>query len=639
MVQYIAAAPQKVSITIPALSTTATATISAAVGKQFIIWNGETTSATTVLSESLASITISGTTITATRQLGTVGAITAVLTVIDATSSLVTSVQTGTLSITTGNATGTATISAVNASNTVLQYLGYSNTQATFSGGTACSLSYSGTTVTGTVQSTSTGTTTLAFTVIEFTGAALNSSVQAFTKTWTSSGTSSTQTITSVTANNSILFYGGSRTVVSRDYQYAQLTNATTVTLNCGSALSNSITMGFYVAEFISGVWQSAVQRGTISLASVTSNTATITGTNANANINFLGFAQTSGATQQYDIIETDLVYTSPTVTAARNTGTGTIVIAYEAWDWSTSADGNTVTETITETDSETILSTGNVSFTETETETDSAIAKTTSTPLLFTETQTETDSYTSLIILTNSLIETNTASDVFSVIATQITTKSENNTTTDSIIGAATGLTNLNESGNATDTHLGIASGLGLLTETDIESDLYDSSQTQPGANTTTETVTETDSQTVVAIDSDVISENIAANDNYDSQLIPAPVTSTIPIQTGSGDDPWKRYLLWLERKKRKQFRQRATQAGISKPEAVKIAEIATAQVKKQEIELKTPYYAAIEQNEQLARHAAQLAINQIYEAIWEENVRKQYEQDEEDEFFMMMM
>src|SRR5581483_2466506 len=94
--------------------------------------------------------------------------------------------------------------------------------------------------------------------------------------------------------------------------------------------------------------------------------------------------------------------------------------------------------------------------------------------------------------------------------------------------------------------------------------------------------------------------------------------------ISTGSGDDPWKRYLLWLERKKRKQFKRRAEHAKIPVKEAVKIAEIAAIQVKRQEIELKTPYYAIINQNGEITKHQAQIAINQIYEQIWEQKVRE---------------
>lgn len=325
---------QTFSITLPALSLTGTATINAAVGTQFIIWGGEQTDVATNISESLVHLTISGTTITATRQLATVGAVTVVGTVVDGTASLITSVQTGTITVTAGNASNTATINAVNASNTVLQFLGYSCTGTIFDATDAPILSYSGTTVTATLQTTGVGNTIVAFEVIEFNGAALNSAVQAVQKTWTTSATSITATIVSATINNTVLFYGGAQIQASRDFQYAQLTNSTTVTINCGAALSNVVKYYCYVAEFKSAVMTTPVQRGTITLTASAKNTATVTATSSKSMVNFLGFAQTNGSTAQYDILETNLTYGSPTVSAQRNTGTGNIVIGYEVIDW-----------------------------------------------------------------------------------------------------------------------------------------------------------------------------------------------------------------------------------------------------------------------------------------------------------------
>lgn len=339
MTQYIAAAPQAFSISLTATNATGTATINAAVGKQAIIWNGELTDVNSNFGEALVYLTISGTTITATRGIGTLGAVTVKGTVIDGHANLITSVQTGTVSIVAASS-GTASITAPNASNAVLQFLGYSGTGTIFDATNAPILSYATTTLTVTLQTTAVGTVVVAFQVLEYTGAALNSAVQAVQKAWTDSSTSTTATITSVTAANTILHYCGAQIQVSRDFQYAQLTNGTTVTINAGAAISDAVKYYCYVAEFISAVWQTSVQIGTITLTAATSNTATVTGTNANANVNFLGFAQTSGSVANYNILETHLTYATPTVTCTRQTGTGNMVTGFEVWDWSTNSGG-----------------------------------------------------------------------------------------------------------------------------------------------------------------------------------------------------------------------------------------------------------------------------------------------------------
>lgn len=566
---------QSFSITIAALSTTGTATISAAVGKQFIIWGGETCNTTINIGEALCYLTISGTTITATRAIGTTGIITVFGYVVDGTSNLITSVQTGTIAITAASS-GTATISAVNASNAVLQFLGYTSTGTAFDATDAPILSYSGTTLTATLQTTSIGVTTIAYEVIEYNGAALNSAVQFVNKSWTTASASTTATISNVNVNNSILHYCGAQVQISRDFQYSQLTNGTTITINAGAAVSDAVQYNCYVAEFISAVMQSPVQRGSITMTAATSNTAVVTSTSANAIVNFLGWAQTSGSTANYNILESDLTYSSPTVTANRNTGTGNITIGYEVIDWAVAANTNTITETVTESDGYSALSV------------DSA---------LFSENQTATDSYLSTRIANLTFSENQTESDISAILA-------------------------INK---------------GVLTETQTESDNLSTIRTANDG--TTEIIISTDTNAVSAIANIIISENEVANDNYDSQLnpSPSPMPSIPPVQTGSGDDRRKRYLSWLAKKKQKQFRQRADRIGIPKIEAIKIADIATKQIGAQQKSL--PF----SQNTELARHAAQITINQIYENIWQKKVneyivlRRQIE--EENEFFMMMM
>lgn len=638
---------QKVSITINALSTTGTATINAASGTQFIIWNGETCDQTINISECLCYLSISGTTITATRALGTAGTITVVCSVVDATVSLIKTVQTGTISITAGNSTGTATVSSVTANNTVLQFLGYNSTGTVFDVTDTPVLSISGTTVTAALSTTVLGVMVVGFTVIEFQGAALNSSTQAVATAWSNTSQTTIATITSVTQGNAMLFYGGAQCQQSTDFQYSQLTSATQITITSGVANFEAVQYNCYVANFISAVMASNVQRGTISLTSATSNTATVTGTGTNSIVNFTGFGQTSGSTANYNIIETDLTYSSPTVTGIRNTGTGTMVVGYEVIDFAVTAATNTVTETVTESDSETILATDSGLITQTITETDSAIIKATDSVTL-TESQTESDSYVSGYYYTNTLTENITVSDSRVILATQNTTKSENNTATDSIVGSATGLTNLNETGTATDTHQGIASGSGLFSENITESDLFVTVDIE--SNTLSESITLTDSANILATDIGLFNENIAANDNYDSQLTPNPGGVVAPIITGSGNDPWRKHLKWLAKKKKKQFKKLAKTRAITEQVAIQIAELASTKVQKQESQIKETY--RLEPDVNLARHAIQQTVSEIYNQTWEQETssslelqknilqkiadeKKQYEE----EFFMLVM
>lgn len=641
---------QQVSITIANGATTGTATITTVGTGAFIVWQGCTTTdtGTTVSSDARVELT-NTTTVTATRNTTSTDTITVNAVVVDGnTTNLIKSVQSGTTTIGTAATSATSSITAVTNANTAIFYLGSSSASAASFSREDCNVSLSGTTVTAT-RGVSSGATIAGWCVVEFQSAALNSATQNVSVTTTASGTSFSTAITGVNPVNTMLAFGGFLTLLgstpNKSSPRMSLASSTSVhtDYNTAPAVTTEIA-NCVVIEFASALLAQDIQRGTIAISAGTSNTATITSSTTTQTLcNWLNNTTTTSTfapnTSLFRITQTNATTLTESVNSSA-TGTGSYEVI--TFNPAAAAGSNTFTETVTETDSETILVTGNASFTETETETDSSIAHATSTPLLLTETQTETDSYTSQILLTNTLTETANVSDSFNITAIQSIANAENATATDSISGAATGLTNLNETGTTSDTHQGITLGLGILTEIDTETDSYNSSQTQLGQNNFTETVTDTDSVNATAIDADGVIETVAANDNYSSQLIPAGGIVVTPV-TGSGDDPWHRYIKWLDKKKHKQFKQRAIQEGISKPEAIKIAEIATAEVKKQEIELKVPYYASIGQNEQLARHAAQISVNQIYEAVWEEYVREaakqQRERDEEDEFFMMMM
>ena len=330
---------QKVSITIASGNTTGTATITAAVGVQWIVWNGQIASGSGNTNQCTCYLTISGTTVTATRGSGVAGTLTVKCSVVDSdATNMVKTVQTGTITIGSGSTSGTATISAVTAANTALQLLGYTASISTPNASPI--ISFSGTTLTAAIQASFVGTMTVAYEVVEFQGGCLNSSTQAVSKSWTDNVLSTTQAITSVTMANTMLFYGGAQinnTSGISDMNYAQLTSSTVITYHAGITNGNAIKFNCTVVQFISAVMNSAVQRGTIAVTGGTSNTATVTGTGANAMVNFLNWTTTSGSTD-LSIKEMNLAYSSPTVTATINStiGANTDTVSYEVIDWAT---------------------------------------------------------------------------------------------------------------------------------------------------------------------------------------------------------------------------------------------------------------------------------------------------------------
>ena len=334
---------QQVSITIASGNTTGTATINAAVGKQWIVYNGLTCSTAGNVNLGCAYLTISGTTVTATRASGTSGTVTVQFSVVDSDpTNMVKSVQTGTITIGSGSTSGTATISAVTVGNTAVHLLGY--TASIASPNASPILSLSGTTLTAAIQASFVGTMTVAYEVVEFQSACLNQNTQPFSKSWTNSVSSITQAITSVNVGNTMLFYAGAQinsTSGISDMQYAKLTSATVVTIFAGITNSDAIKYAATVVEFIPAVMNSAVQRGTIALSASTSGTATVTGTNTNGMVNWLGWITTSSSSN-LNLKETALSYATPTVTASVNTAPTpqTDTVSYEIIDWAVSGPG-----------------------------------------------------------------------------------------------------------------------------------------------------------------------------------------------------------------------------------------------------------------------------------------------------------
>lgn len=653
---------QQVSITIASGSLTGTATITAVGSGAFWTWQGlAPVESGAQENDSNAVITISGTTVTATRgATGTTKSLIVNVTVTDGdTTNLTKSVQTGTIDITLTNTTGTATITSVTNANTGVFYLGESSATSLANDPLfQTTLTLSGTTLTATRGSGSTtSTVTTGYCVFEAQGAALNSSTQAVTFGNASSATSTTSAITSVTTANTMLTYAGQRiqsgaTSANQVQAYLNLSAATTVSIvrNTGSVFTNvgAVT----VMEFKAALLAQNIQRGTISLAAATSNTATITSspvaqTLANWIHNNTSATTLDGATNFYKITQTNATTLTMSVNSSA-TGVG----SYEAINFNPAGGttfNDTISETVTATDSEVGAATDADSLTETGTATTSQTGTETAS-LSLSETGTATDNYSGGRATTDTLTESGTATDSLTATATGIGSLSESGISSDSVTASSTGIGSLTETKTATDSIVVTATDSGSLTETGTPSDLVSGAQTINGSMT--ETIISSDSFIGTLIGNDSITESLAANDNY-LDISPSPTPAVVtPPATGSGDDPWRRYLLWLAKKKKAEFKKRAASVGILEVKAAKIAEVASQEVLRREIELKTPYYAAIEQDEEVARNVSQSSVMAIYDAIWQKmavekkdihdiNVKyqRQIEEDEEEEIFLMMM
>ncbi len=329
---------QQVSITIAGGSTTGTATISAVGSQAFIVRQGQTeTNSAIAYTTGVARVTLTNsTTVTATRNSSdATKTITVNCAVVDATTNLVTSVQFGTVAV--AGTSGTATITSVDTTKAAVFFLGMSTTLSTNLNRVMGNVVLTNaTTVTGNLGSTGT-TTTLGFCVVVFAAGALQSAVQPFNATSTSSSTAETITVSSVTANNTMVAYGGTA-IASSTYasmlQWGTLTNGTTYTLTRNSSSGSSHAPSITVIEFVAGVLKSNAQRGSILMDSVASNTATITAVGTtNTLVNYTGISTSATAPDEMwaDITQTN----GTTLTAAKNTaGSTKSTVGYEVLEF-----------------------------------------------------------------------------------------------------------------------------------------------------------------------------------------------------------------------------------------------------------------------------------------------------------------
>lgn len=332
---------QQVSITIATLSASNTASISAVSANAFILFQGFTTSDSNTAEPNVEIGRIeltNSTTVTASRgsaiaaQTVTVNAV-----VIDPGADLVESVQSGTVTL-TAQSSNTATITSVDTSRSALFSLGNSTTEVvstnnTWKGGVSLT---NATTVTATVNTGGVATTTFGYIVVQFKAQSIQS-LQNISAAF-SSTTSATNdtTITAIATANSAIAYGGVKcnsSTFSNNQNYGQITSTTNVRWTRSGTSSATITPFYAVIEFIPGVLKS-LQRGGISVASATSNTATISAVDTSkAIVSYTG--QTATATAPREVWGNITLTNSTTVTAAKNTaGTTTSVIGYEVWEF-----------------------------------------------------------------------------------------------------------------------------------------------------------------------------------------------------------------------------------------------------------------------------------------------------------------
>lgn len=338
------------TVTIASSSLTGTASISALTGTGILLYQGCTTSAVASNGQAYARIALSGTTITATRGVSSTTTITCSFDVIDATSNLVTSVQTGTITMTAGTGV-TSTISSVTTTHSSVFYEGMSQTLTTqhFDLNTYVVTLTNATTVTGTLINGGSGTTIGGYQVVQWAAGALNSSTQQFIKTWTdTSGSTTTQAITSVNVNNSMVVFGGggspSGDTNVREQPTIILTSATVVTITIGdTGDGNTQQEDFTVVEFASGVLQQNAQRGTTVLSTATSATSTITSSaTASSALNYNGFLSSNTVnTTHATLLPSESLTAATTVTANLNIA-GSATTAWEVLNFQNSGGGAT---------------------------------------------------------------------------------------------------------------------------------------------------------------------------------------------------------------------------------------------------------------------------------------------------------
>lgn len=144
---------------------------------------------------------------------------------------------------------------------------------------------------------------------------------------------SATATITAVDPTRSLLIPLGTTSTrgaadLGAGFTLLTFTNPTTITGDRGSS-SGDVSAAFVVVQFQPGVWKS-IQRNTIVLSGVTSNTRTVTAVDTTkAFLMSLGFNATSATTDATALAKLALTNTT-TITATKNTSTDDTTVGFQ---------------------------------------------------------------------------------------------------------------------------------------------------------------------------------------------------------------------------------------------------------------------------------------------------------------------
>lgn len=262
-------------ITIAASATSGTATIDAVGSLAWVQIIGQNNNASAdELSKVVARIDLTNsTTVTANRFTAASNTVTVWFCVMDANSNLVESIQQGTVAR-AASTSGTATISAVDLTRSVVIWNGCSGNATIAPSGTRMSAVDLTNTTTVTARSTSSATDTTNFVVVQFQAAVINRLTEYEPSIIDSSLTHNTTVSPSAVMANTTIFYGGTATNGQSFYTIVQ-SSTTNILKTRTSTSTTGRTPKFTLVEFKPGVIKSS-QRGTISLISLTSNTATI---------------------------------------------------------------------------------------------------------------------------------------------------------------------------------------------------------------------------------------------------------------------------------------------------------------------------------------------------------------------------
>lgn len=348
MTNYITSAGvQNFSITIAALSTTGTATINAVGSGAYISAGGINPSVAANSEEIFAYLSLTNsTTITATRTLGTTGTVVVTGSIVDGDlTNLVKSVQYGTISVPTSSTSASAAISAVTVADTAVHYLGVASGDTTLAFKTDLYyINLSSTTSVTAHNGVSGGVvaSTVGFVAVQFQSSCLTANaVQNIALSIATGFTSTTVGITSVTPGNAVCFYGGCNsenfaTNANPALMNGALTSATVFTIQCASSNAFQQNYNASVVEFNSGVLNSSIQRGLVTLTAASSNTASLSPSinTSYSGVNWLGNTTTAGLSVTNEALGEAALTATNTVTVTKNSATANITGSFEAFEF-----------------------------------------------------------------------------------------------------------------------------------------------------------------------------------------------------------------------------------------------------------------------------------------------------------------